>query len=194
MAHLYGGNYGTEVVGESHYFGTLAKCFKASKIDKSGKRSYLIVQLVCENNNKYDKNAVAVVSDFGVVGHLSRDDAVDYRELYAEATHTTDAVIVTRDGTKFGVWLDVDLYDDDFAKSIINESMAQDKQPVTTQPTAPTEPSQSQPTAPPFVVQEKRWQDMNKGERIFSVISVLFCIGLIYLAYKILAFIFGLIF
>lgn len=117
MAHLTGGDFGQEVVGESHYTRALARCFKAGDVDDSGKRSYVSVELVAENNNKYDKNAVAVVSEFGVVGYLSRDDAKLYRKLYDTETHTTDAVIVTRDENLFGVWLDVLLDDDDDRES-----------------------------------------------------------------------------
>lgn len=113
MAHLTGSDFGQEVVGESHHTRALARCFKAGDVDDSGKRSYVSVELAAENNNKYDKNAVAVVGQFGTLGYLSRDDAKLYRKLYGAETHTTDAVIVTRDGDLFGVWLDVLLGDDD---------------------------------------------------------------------------------
>lgn len=113
MAHLSGGDFGQEIVGESHYFKTLARCFKVGRQDASGKRSYITVQLILENDNKHDKNAVAVVSDFGTVGYLSRADAKLYRKLYDNnETHSTDAVVYSQDGTKFGVWIDVDLHNE----------------------------------------------------------------------------------
>lgn len=144
MAHLVGGDFRQEVVGESHYTRALARCFKAGDVDDSGKRSYISVELVAENNNKHDKNAVAVVGKFGVVGYLSRDDAKIYRKLYSTETHTTDAVIVTRDGDLFGVWLNVLLDDDELDdyedEDLENFVKAQRKFKPTSSRTKPKQP------------------------------------------------------
>lgn len=113
MAHLdNGGYFGQEVVGESHYVKALARTFDSGN-KQNKNRSYVVVTLAPEDNNPYDKNAVAVVGEFGVLGYLSRDDAELYREKYGSVAHSADAVIVTRSGDKFGVWLDVDLCDED---------------------------------------------------------------------------------
>ena len=118
MAHLYGGDLGQEVVGESHYIETLARCFEAGRKDHTGKRSYTQVEIRPESNNPHDKNAVAIIGQFGKVGHLSRTDAKRYRQLYGSTDiHTTDAVIITHDGTLFGVWLDISL-DETFVKQL----------------------------------------------------------------------------
>lgn len=107
-----GGHFGQEVVGESHYVKALARTFKSGN-KQNKNRSYVVVTLNPENDNPYDKNAIAIVGEFGVLGYLSRDDAVLYRQTYGNLAHTTDAVIVTRSGDKFGVWLDVALYGED---------------------------------------------------------------------------------
>lgn len=118
MAHLYGGDLGQEVVGESYYIPALARCFEAGRKDGDGKRSYVQVEIRPESNNPHDKNAVAIIGQFGKVGHLSRADAKRYRQLYGNTDiHTTDAVIITHDGTLFGVWLDVSL-DADFVRQL----------------------------------------------------------------------------
>lgn len=183
MAHLSSGDFGQEIVGESHYFKTLARCFKAGRQDKSGKRSYMTVKLVLENNNKHDKNAVAVVSDFGTVGYLPRADARLYRKLYGNnETHTTDAVIYSRDGTKFGVWIDVDL-DDDWVDEPINKLTKQVNTPVE----RPIILEPKQPPPPP-----KAWKDQSVSERIGTVIGFAILLGVLYLIFALLRWFFGL--
>lgn len=150
MAHLTGGDLRQEVVGESYYTKALARCFKAGNIDDGGKRSYVTVRLVAENNNKHDKNAVAVVSQFGTLGYLSRDDAKIYRTLYGTDTHTTDAVIVTREGDLFGVWLDVLLESDDENEDLGSFVKAQ-------RDFKPTNPRNAKPKQPDIVSMLARW-------------------------------------
>ncbi len=182
MAHLSDGYFGQEIVGESHYFKTLARCFKAGRQETSGKRSYITVQLVLENDNKHDKNAVAVVSDFGIVGHLPRADAKLYRKKYGNnETHTTDAVIYTRDGTMFGVWIDVDL-DDDW----VGEPIEPTKQ-VNTPIERPIILEPKQPPTPP-----KAWKDQSASERIGTVIGFAILFGVLYLIFALFRWFFGL--
>lgn len=189
MAHLNGGDFGQEIVGESNYFKILARCFKAGRQDTSGKRSYITVSLVLENHNKYDKNAVAVVSDFGTVGYLPRADAKLYRKLHGNnETHTTDAVIYSRDGTKFGVWIDVGLDDDWMDESddnsqspstFIQHSNTPVERPIILEP--------KQPPTPP-----KAWKDQSTSEQIVTVIGFAILLGVLYLIFALLRWFFGL--
>lgn len=189
MAHLSGGDFRQEVVGESNYFKTLAHCFKTGRQDTSGKRSYMTVKLVLENNNKHDKNAVAIVSELGTVGYLSRIDAKLYRKLYSNnETHTTDAVIYSRDGTKFGVWIDVCL-DEDLVDEPINKPKKASK--PTKQTNAPVErPIILEPKQPP--TPPKAWKDQSVSERIGAVIGFAILFGVLYLVFVSLRWFFGL--
>lgn len=107
MAHIESRGFNQQVVGEQHYTRALKKCYNSSNSERIDERSVSIpVLLHLENNNRYDKNAVAVMSEFGIIGHLSRDDAIAYRELYGEdEEHTTIAKIYTRTGEIFSAYL-----------------------------------------------------------------------------------------
>lgn len=77
------GDRSVDVVGESHH--------QAALLDLAGGvRHYggveleAVADLVPEPENRYDRNAVAVKIGGLVVGHLSREDAVDYRALVDE--------------------------------------------------------------------------------------------------------------
>lgn len=199
MAHLGGSNFDTEVVGESHYIQTLAACFKVGRRSNNDKRSYITVRLVLENQNKYDSNAVAVVSELGTIGYLSRSDAVDYRKSYGEQkTHTTDAVIVTRDGTKFGVWLDVDLYNhddcDEQSDSVLldtaNKSIAVTATPKSKPVIIIDKPKLNRTKEPP----PKPWREMSTVEKVLEILVYLFLLGVLYVVYRIVTWFFGLIF
>lgn len=71
--------------------------------------------LVLEDDNPHDPNAVRVDIDGLVVGHLSRADAVLFREQYARWARKgmpCDAIIVSRRSdaaSDYGVRLDLDL-------------------------------------------------------------------------------------
>ena len=124
MAHISGYGYEQEVVGESNYTETLAKAFADGNIKAEGKRSYVMMSLVLEDDNLYDINAVAVISNHGIVGYLPRDDAKEYRKLYGTGeTNTIDAVIITRDHTLFGVWLDITLDDEELYMDYTDEEL-----------------------------------------------------------------------
>lgn len=189
MAHLCGYGFEQEVVGESHYISQLKKAFRSGKISKNGKRSYVIVRLVLEDNNKYDKNAVAVMSDFGKVGHLSRADAILYRRIYGSVkTHTADAVIVTRHGDKFGVWLDITLDDDcdDFKE---NKQSLPKANNINTPIQRPIILDPPKPAPPP-----KPWKDQSTSQKIGTILALAFLFGVFYVVYLIVAWFFRLIF
>jgi hypothetical protein len=50
--------------------------------------------LVREPDNEYDSNAIAVWSPVGKIGHLSRDDAEEYQDVF---------IAVEEDGAQAGV-------------------------------------------------------------------------------------------
>ena len=86
-----------EVVGESHrqdvlrhvatqdsseYLDDLSG--RARRIAETEQRRWFRAALVCEPDNEYDRNAIAVYADgVGRVGYLSRDDAADYQPAFA---------------------------------------------------------------------------------------------------------------
>lgn len=188
MAHLSGGDLRQEIVGESNYFKVLARCFKVGQQDTSGKRSYITVKLVLENDNKHDKNAVAIVSEFGTVGYLSRADAKLYRKMYGNnETHTTDAVIYSRDGTVFGVWIDVCL-DEELADEFLNELQLNKSNKYANAPVErPIILESKQPPASP-----KSWKEQSTSERIITVIGFAILFGVLYLVFALLRWFFGL--
>lgn len=71
-----------EIVGESHYQANLEKI--AGPKTESGIEFACEVLLVCENSNKFDKNAVRVEVGGKTVGYLARDDAEIFREMLEE--------------------------------------------------------------------------------------------------------------
>lgn len=73
------------VVGESHYQDALRATSRVAQIGAEGRRVFTAV-LVPEPENPYDANAVAIYSTQGKIGHLSRDDALAYRDVLAEVT------------------------------------------------------------------------------------------------------------
>lgn len=105
------GKFEVEVVGESHYQNSL----RAIVGDVSTYREFsCTAELICEDNNPYDSNAVAVLVDGRQVGHLSRIVAVVYRQKLADAgvskaTATCRAKIFGGGKRKpsLGVWLDI---------------------------------------------------------------------------------------
>jgi hypothetical protein len=71
-----------EIVGESHYQDVLDKI--AGPKTAEGVNHKCEVLLICENGNKYDKNAVRVEIGGETVGYLCRDDAKSFREMLVE--------------------------------------------------------------------------------------------------------------
>jgi hypothetical protein len=72
------GHYGVEVVGESNYQGALEAICGGRSPD--GVEKYVKANLVLEDSNPYDENAVRVDIDGSTVGYLSRHAARTYRE------------------------------------------------------------------------------------------------------------------
>ena len=89
-----------EVVGESHRQDALrlvatlatdsspyleALSGRARKIaEGEDRRRWFRAKLICEPDNRYDRNAIGVHADgVGLIGYLSRDDAVDYQPVFA---------------------------------------------------------------------------------------------------------------
>lgn len=118
FSHYTGiGEYEFDIVGESHYQDALERI--AGPRTDAGVEFECVALLICENDNPYDKNAVAVTINDEKVGYLSRDDAVEWRELLAdewveESPVTVDALIVggwdrgANDKGSYGVKLDID--------------------------------------------------------------------------------------
>lgn len=72
-----------KVVGESHYQPALAA---TAKICRPGEdeRPMFTAYLLAEPENPYDADAIAVHSDEGKLGYLSREDAQSFRATFAE--------------------------------------------------------------------------------------------------------------
>jgi hypothetical protein len=71
------------VVGELHYQQALSATNANCSIAFGSARA-VPATLLPEPSNPYDPNAVAVHSPDGKLGHLSRNDAEAYRELFAD--------------------------------------------------------------------------------------------------------------
>ncbi len=103
-----------EVVGESNYQNALENICNGKS--EEGADEVVPAQLIPEDTNPYDKNAVRVEIKGSIVGYLSRPDAVAYRSLCAAKTSECNARIRggwVRGGGDcgdFGVRLDFELY------------------------------------------------------------------------------------
>lgn len=110
------GHFDFDVVGEASYQGALLSI--AGPKSANGAEKYCDANLVPEDNNRYDKNAVAVKISGKTVGYLSRSDARYWRKRLSiqgrsGQTATARAVIVggwkrRGDEGSFGVRLDID--------------------------------------------------------------------------------------
>lgn len=105
------GAYDVDVVGESFYKDSLAKVL-------GNNREIKAVAVLIPYSHAKDENAVRVEVNGKVVGHLSREQAPDFRKLLASkhkplATTSCKAVVgggaTKQDGTKgpIGVRLDI---------------------------------------------------------------------------------------
>ena len=109
------GKFALEVVGESHYQQNFAKICGHRK--ESGENLLIDANLILEDNNPYDKNAVRVDIAGLTVGYLSREVACLYREQirlggHPKAVGSCKAKIKggwERKGKigNYGVWLDI---------------------------------------------------------------------------------------
>lgn len=108
------GTYKYNVVGESNYNANLRGVLKEEgyKVADGGE-CHLKAMLLCEPNNKYDPNAVAVVINSRRVGYIPKEDAKGLSpKLKALAENGqvlfVDAVIGWRDPNVIGVRLDME--------------------------------------------------------------------------------------
>jgi hypothetical protein len=97
------GDYETDVVGESHYQSSIEKiCGPRSP---EGEEKEVTAQLVLEDNNRHDKEAVRVDIEGQTVGYLSRSDARSFRaELKKKLPRGTEAGTLTCGALIVGGW------------------------------------------------------------------------------------------
>lgn len=101
-------NFITHAVGTQFYTQNLKSSFDSC--NPKGNRAILKVTLIQEKNNPYDKNAVGIYSDFGLIGHLSRQHAILYRKQFkGKHKQTVMATILNR---SYDTYLDYRLYVD----------------------------------------------------------------------------------
>ena len=107
MAHIENKGFPQHVVGESHYIKNLRKCYNDKEAVRIDNKSVAVpVLLKLDNDNKYDSNAVAVISKHGIIGYLPAEDAQYYRDIYGDSEeHTTMCKILTHTGEIFGAYL-----------------------------------------------------------------------------------------
>jgi len=102
------GGFHVEAVGESHYQAALR-----GVVGKRGEVAFdCEAQLICEEGNPHDANAVQVAINFETVGYLSRGEAVRYRKSLSKLGHAgktayCNARIYGGGRKKYGVWLDI---------------------------------------------------------------------------------------
>lgn len=111
-------DYPFDIVGESHYQAELEQI--AGEKTEEGHQHECIANIVLDNANPYDENAVAVVIGGRTIGHFARHHAAQYREWLQEwgltdAVVSSSALIVggwdrgSGDSGNFGVKLDIHL-------------------------------------------------------------------------------------
>ena len=113
----FGYTFNTGIVGESNYQKNLDKCFNSPNTFHKGNSGFIDVDLVFEPDNPFDESAVAVISDFGKIGYLSRKDAINYHKI-CNGDYSTKSVRCKiyggRDSKKiYGAWIDIDFNDED---------------------------------------------------------------------------------
>jgi hypothetical protein len=104
------GSFSIEVVGESHYQAVLESI--CGKRKEAGENKFVVAELILDDANPHDNQAVRVEIYGNVVGHLSRAMAKKYRTSKRAARSRCQANI--RGGWKrkgndlgsYGVWLD----------------------------------------------------------------------------------------
>ncbi|MCC3344893.1 HIRAN domain-containing protein [Psychrobacter sanguinis] len=108
----FGYAFYTNIVGESNYQSALDKCYKDRNSYKKGNSAFVDVYLVFETDNAFDPNAVAVISDHGKIGYLSKANAIRYRHLCDGERDTLSVRCKIYGGKEmYGAWVDLDLED-----------------------------------------------------------------------------------
>lgn len=144
----FGSRFCTPIVGESNYQQALRNIYKDPNTSKRGESAFVDVDLVYEPNNPYDKNAVAVVSTYGTLGYLSKQDAIRYRHLCEGKRDTLSARCKIYGGSKglYGARIDLDL--EELAGSPQSLRRYND---TTSQPTPPPPPPPLLETSKPKI-------------------------------------------
>lgn len=105
------GNFDQEVVGESNYKTTIWSCIPSEHAKADKFRLYFVATLEQEDDNEYDKNAVAVKINKGTVGYIPRTEARKFRNWSNNQnlgkTATCRAVVVGNKGKDYSIWLDL---------------------------------------------------------------------------------------
>jgi hypothetical protein len=108
--------YPLEIVGESHYQEALKAICGGHTKDGHFYETQAVLRL--DNDNSYDPNAVAVLIQDRLVGHLSRENAKRYRSLLKKSPETPSQVAAvvmggwhrgSKDLGSFGVFLALSL-------------------------------------------------------------------------------------
>lgn len=115
------GKFDFEVVGESFYQEAIQRQFVVqNEVEKRG--GTLVAELIPEDDNQYDRNAIAVFINDELVGYMSRDDAKSFRTRLskhgiAKKASTCNALIqeherssINNGGSMYSVWLDLQLF------------------------------------------------------------------------------------
>lgn len=111
----HGYQFFTRIVGSSYYQDAVRQCYFDPKSYRRGKSAFIDVVLTLEDSNPYDNQAVAVVSEYGIIGHLRKGNARLYREDYGKDL-SVRAKIYSSNGEIFGIWVDLDYDEDDKPK------------------------------------------------------------------------------
>ena len=85
--------YTYSIVGERHYARALSSLMRSALSDKDGrKRREVCLQLVAQPYNQYDRNAISVQCEGKVLGHIARNQTMDFHRKYG--TRLIDGVEV----------------------------------------------------------------------------------------------------
>lgn len=110
------GNYDLEIVGESHYQSNIESICGERK--ERGEYFETVANLILEDTNPHDKNAVRIEIQSKPVGYLSKEVAKLYRAILTENKHPKAVgacKALIKGGWKrkngdigsYGVWLDI---------------------------------------------------------------------------------------
>lgn len=101
-----------EAVGESNYQRALNKLVPEEEKQKDKHKVYYVAKLALEDENEYDKNAIAVEIDGMKVGYIPKEENKALRKkLKAISQHKQSfscmAAIIGGSGKHYGVWLNI---------------------------------------------------------------------------------------
>jgi len=101
-----------EAAGESNYQGALNKLIPEEEKQKEKHKVYYVAKLELEDDNEYDKNAIAIEIKGMKVGYVPKEENKALsKKLKAISQHKQSfscmAVITGGAGKHYGVWLDI---------------------------------------------------------------------------------------